>query len=117
MAVMKKFFVPQCSNSKMVVLSMDRLNFVHGKNRVNEMCFLLYTGVSISVIFKSNLNKNQYITKNDTIKISRIVNSATTVGIAEVSFSLDSSRIKYMFHVVNKNDHEMHGILSSDFLI
>lgn len=85
------FFVPHSNNKGViennnVALSMNGLNFVRIKYGENEFLFLLDSGSSISVIFKSSLAENQFINQKQKIKIEGIGGSVSAVGTANMKF-------------------------------
>lgn len=93
------------------------MNFVQVRYGMKNMLFLLDTGASISVIFLENLQANQAVDKSKKIKIMGIAGSTFSVGSTHLLFTLGSNDITHEFHIINKFNPDIQGVLGSDFFV
>lgn len=109
------FFVPPNVVKEVMTLSMTGLNFVRMRYGMNELKFLIDTGASISLIFASCLESNEYINNRDKIKIKGIAGTKETIGSCNLTLDLGKELLTHKFHTVHDFDLEFNGVLGSDF--
>ncbi|KAG5869900.1 hypothetical protein JTB14_021679 [Gonioctena quinquepunctata] len=68
-----------------------------------------HTGASVSVLFASSLNENQFVGTTNKIKIKGVAGSVFTLGSANITLKLGNSEIGHEFHVVNDFGNDMNG--------
>lgn len=99
-----------------VILNIDGLNYIYLTYNSNKFKFLLDSGASICVLFKSIIPHSQIVDKTQKIKISGIGGTKMTLGKVDISFQIGEDVWNHDFHVIDGfGKAEIHGILGNDF--
>ncbi|KAK9882470.1 hypothetical protein WA026_021504 [Henosepilachna vigintioctopunctata] len=91
------------------------LNFVRMNYDQKEIILLVDTGASVSVLFKTCVNQNEKVNKENTIKINGISRSTTASGTVNISLQVGKNDIKHTFVIIEPFNYAIDGILGSDF--
>lgn len=102
--------------NNVVVFSIDGLNFVKMRYGVKELKLLIDSGANVSLVFKENLEQNEYVNKNRKVKIRGIAGSTESLGTANLLLSVHDVEIGHDFLIVKKFSSDIDGIIGTDFL-
>lgn len=91
---------------------MNLVEFFYGGKKLK---FLLDTGATVSIIFSKYVGKHEIIDSSKKISLNGISGSTVSKGSVSVSLQVNNTQLCHRFLILHDLDHNMHGILGSDF--
>ncbi|KAF5281927.1 hypothetical protein FQR65_LT14453 [Abscondita terminalis] len=98
-----------------VNLSMNGLNFVRMSYGNKNLLFLIDTGASISIIFKSSLTGKEIVDSSKKTKVNGIAGSIDSDGSTRMCLCVKDIIVCHEFLVLNDFINSVHGIIGTDF--
>lgn len=110
----QRFFVSQ----EPIILQINSLNYIEVTYNSKTKLWLLDTGATLSVIFDSEIPKNQFVDTSNILKVNGISGSTHTQGVAELAINIGERTINHSFHVMQRNIKSAYaGILGAEWFI